>query len=173
MKQIVVTARVNGEEQTCLADPRDTLLEILRDRLGLTGTKEGCAEGDCGACTVVLLELNRDGDDLSLKAINSCIQFLPTIDGKELVTVESLSPAGGELHPVQRESHDPVVLASWYDAPGATFHVPARTAAVSAASPPISGRLAPASSVAAARCASARETAFAPTRAVCSAGIRR
>ena len=46
MKQIVVTARVNGEEHTCLADPRDTLLEILRDRLGLTGTKEGCSNGN-------------------------------------------------------------------------------------------------------------------------------
>ena len=83
-------------------DPTRTVLQFLREDLGRTGTKEGCAEGDCGACTVVLVEVNRDGDDLSLKAINACIQFLPTIDGKELVTVESLSPAGGELHPVQR-----------------------------------------------------------------------
>ncbi len=83
-------------------DPTRTVLQFLREDLGRTGTKEGCAEGDCGACTVVLVEVNRDGDDLSLKAINACIQFLPTIDGKELITVESLSPAGGELHPVQR-----------------------------------------------------------------------
>ncbi len=81
-------------------DPARTVLQFLREDLGRTGTKEGCAEGDCGACTVVVAELC--GDDLSLKAINSCIQFLPTLDGKELITVESLSPPGAELHPVQR-----------------------------------------------------------------------
>lgn len=83
-------------------DPTRTVLQFLREDLGRTGTKEGCAEGDCGACTVVVAELNRDGDDLSLNAINSCIQFLPTLDGKELITVESLSPPGSELHPVQQ-----------------------------------------------------------------------
>ncbi|MCP4299709.1 MAG: xanthine dehydrogenase small subunit [Gammaproteobacteria bacterium] len=84
------------------ADPTRTVLQFLREDLRRKGTKEGCAEGDCGACTVVVAEVNRDGDDLSLKAINSCIQFLPTIDGKELITVESLAAAGSELHPVQR-----------------------------------------------------------------------
>ena len=83
-------------------DPTRTVLQFLREDLRRKGTKEGCAEGDCGACTVVVAEVNRDGDDLSLKAINSCIQFLPTIDGKELITVESLAPAGSQLHPVQR-----------------------------------------------------------------------
>jgi xanthine dehydrogenase small subunit len=83
-------------------DPTRTVLQFLREDLGRKGTKEGCAEGDCGACTVVVAEVNRDGDDLSLKAINSCIQFLPTIDGKELITVESLAAAGADLHPVQR-----------------------------------------------------------------------
>jgi len=83
-------------------DPTRTVLQFLREDLGRTGTKEGCAEGDCGACTVVLAEVNRDGDDLWVRAVNSCIQFLPTIDGKELITVESLSPAGSDLHPVQR-----------------------------------------------------------------------
>jgi xanthine dehydrogenase small subunit len=68
--------------------PTTTLLEFLRERLGRTGTKEGCAEGDCGACTVVLGEL--DGERISYRAVNSCIRFLPTVDGKELVTVESL-----------------------------------------------------------------------------------
>jgi xanthine dehydrogenase small subunit len=82
--------------------PTRTVLQYLRDDLRRTGTKEGCAEGDCGACTVVLAELSRDGDDVTLRAINSCIQFLPTLDGKELITVESLSPAGTELHPVQQ-----------------------------------------------------------------------
>jgi len=81
-------------------DPTRTVLQFLREDLGRTGTKEGCAEGDCGACTVVVAELN--GDELLLRAINSCIQFLPTLDGKELITVESLAAEGRELHPVQR-----------------------------------------------------------------------
>jgi len=83
-------------------DPTRTVLQFLREDLRRMGTKEGCAEGDCGACTVVVAEVNRDGDDLSLKAVNSCIQFLPTLDGKELITVESLAPPGSDLHPVQR-----------------------------------------------------------------------
>ncbi len=82
-------------------DPTRTVLQFLREDLRRKGTKEGCAEGDCGACTVVVAELDRGGDDLSLKAINSCIQFLPTLDGKELITVESLAPDVNDLHPVQ------------------------------------------------------------------------
>lgn len=82
-------------------DPTRTVLQYLREDLRRKGTKEGCAEGDCGACTIVLAELSRDGGDVSLKAINSCIQFLPTLDGKELITVESLAD-GEELHPVQK-----------------------------------------------------------------------
>ncbi len=88
-------------------DPTRTVLQFLREDLQRTGTKEGCAEGDCGACTVVVAELDRSGDDVILRAINSCIQFLPTLDGKELITVESLA-ANGELHPAQQamiESH--------------------------------------------------------------------
>jgi len=86
-------------------DPTRTVLQFLREDLGRTGTKEGCAEGDCGACTVVLAELDSDGDQLSVRAINSCIQFLPTLDGKELITVESLA-RGGDLHPVQQAMVD-------------------------------------------------------------------
>src|SRR5882757_70920 len=65
--------------------PTLTVLEYLRDVAGRTGTKEGCAEGDCGACTVVLGELAPDQATISYRAVNSCIRFLPTIDGKELV----------------------------------------------------------------------------------------
>ncbi|MDX1506806.1 MAG: 2Fe-2S iron-sulfur cluster-binding protein, partial [Woeseiaceae bacterium] len=83
-------------------DPTRTVLQFLREDLRRTGTKEGCAEGDCGACTVVLAELDRSGEDLVLRAVNACIQFLPTLDGKELFTVESLATDTSDLHPVQR-----------------------------------------------------------------------
>lgn len=82
-----------------------TLLEYLRTRKGRTGTKEGCAEGDCGACTVVLGELSAAEDEIRYRSVNSCIRFLPTVDGCELVTVESLS-ADGALHPVQQAMVD-------------------------------------------------------------------
>ncbi len=80
-------------------DPTRTVLQYLREDLGRKGSKEGCAEGDCGACTVVIAELV-DGERLGVRAINSCIQFLPTLDGKELITIESLSP-NEALHPAQ------------------------------------------------------------------------
>ncbi len=82
-------------------EPTRTVLQFLREDLGRTGTKEGCAEGDCGACTVVLVELDEAGS-LKTRAVNSCIQFLPTLDGRELFTVESLKSPDGRLHPVQQ-----------------------------------------------------------------------
>jgi xanthine dehydrogenase small subunit len=83
-----------------------TVLEYLREIAHRTGTKEGCAEGDCGACTVVLGELSPDGTRVGYRAVNSCIRLLPTIDGQELVTVESLQAGGGALHPVQQAMVD-------------------------------------------------------------------
>ncbi len=80
-------------------DPTMTVLQYLRLQEKRCGTKEGCAEGDCGACTVVLGE--PDGDGMCYRAVNSCIQFLPTLDGKQLITVEDLEDADGMLHPVQ------------------------------------------------------------------------
>src|ERR1700722_20984534 len=87
--------------------PTMTVLEYLRDVAHRTGTKEGCAEGDCGACTVALGELAADGTHVSYRAVNSCIRLLPTIDGQELITVESLQAADGGLHPVQQAMVDP------------------------------------------------------------------
>jgi xanthine dehydrogenase small subunit len=81
------------------AAPTQTVLQHLREDLHCTGTKEGCAEGDCGACTVVIGSL--ENGQLEMKAVNSCIQFTPTLDGKALFTVEDLQQAGGKLHPVQ------------------------------------------------------------------------
>nr|WP_242404680.1 xanthine dehydrogenase small subunit [Janthinobacterium agaricidamnosum] len=78
-----------------------TVLQHLREDLHCTGTKEGCAEGDCGACTVVLGSLNEAGQ-VELKAVNSCIQLTPTLDGKALYTVEDLQQDNGALHPVQQ-----------------------------------------------------------------------
>ena len=84
--------------------PSRTLLEVLREDLNLCGTKEGCGEGDCGACTVVLAE--RSGDGLAYRAINSCIKLAHSIDGMALWTVEDLSPLGGPLHPCQQAMVD-------------------------------------------------------------------
>ncbi|MCX7152871.1 MAG: 2Fe-2S iron-sulfur cluster-binding protein, partial [Proteobacteria bacterium] len=86
------------------AAPTRSVLQYLREDLGRSGTKEGCAEGDCGACTVVLVEA--DGDRLRCRAVNACIQFVSTLDGKALFTVESLRYADGSLHPVQQAMVD-------------------------------------------------------------------
>jgi xanthine dehydrogenase small subunit len=83
-------------------DPTRTLLEHLRGDLRRTGTKEGCAEGDCGSCTVLVGEL--EGGEVNWRAVNSCIQFVPMLDGKAVITVEGLAQKGlkgDEPHPVQ------------------------------------------------------------------------
>lgn len=85
--------------------PTRTVLQYIREDLRRTGTKEGCAEGDCGACTVVLAEIT-DANRLSYRAVNACIQFLPTLQGKALFTVESLAPSVNDLHPVQQSMVD-------------------------------------------------------------------
>lgn len=81
-------------------DPTLTVLDWLRLDQRMTGTKEGCAEGDCGACTVVVGRLDRGR--LRYEAINACIRFLPTLDGCQLLAVEHLKNADGSLHPVQQ-----------------------------------------------------------------------
>jgi xanthine dehydrogenase molybdopterin binding subunit/xanthine dehydrogenase small subunit len=97
----VTTIRVNGALMSLdERAPHQTLLRFLRER-GLTGTKEGCAEGDCGACTVALVERALDGRT-TYRAINACIALAHMFAGREIITVEGLSAEGEPLHPVQR-----------------------------------------------------------------------
>jgi xanthine dehydrogenase small subunit len=81
--------------------PTMTVLDFLRESQRRKGTKEGCAEGDCGACTIAVGRL--EGDKLVYKSVNACIQFMPTLDGCHVLTVEDLRAPDGTLHPVQRE----------------------------------------------------------------------
>jgi len=80
-------------------NPNETILNYIRLRLKKTGTKEGCAEGGCGACTVVIGELEKN--NIVYKAINSCIAFTPSLEGKQLLVIEDLMLKNGSLHPVQ------------------------------------------------------------------------
>jgi xanthine dehydrogenase small subunit len=86
---------LNGEPQAVDAPPTTTLLDWLRETKGLTGTKEGCNEGDCGACTVMVT------DETGARALNACILFLPQLHGRAIRTVEGIAGPDGTLHPVQ------------------------------------------------------------------------
>ena len=86
----IVTLDVNGETREALADTRDTLLHLLRDRLGLTGTKEGCSNGNCGSCTVLV-----DGEPVC-----ACLVLAAEAEGLSVVTIEGIA-RGNTLHPVQ------------------------------------------------------------------------
>lgn len=87
----LVTITVNGDSHSIAVDPWRTLNEVLREDLGLTGTKLGCGEGDCGACTVLV-----DG-----RSVSSCLTLAVAVDGKNITTVEGLALSGDELHPIQ------------------------------------------------------------------------
>jgi len=89
-KKRIVTATVNGREEEFLCQPRQTLLEVLRNTLGLTGAKEGCSNGNCGACSVVI-----DG-----KAVNTCMVLAVEAEGASIETIEGLAPVDG-LDPLQ------------------------------------------------------------------------
>jgi isoquinoline 1-oxidoreductase subunit alpha len=88
----MIEFKLNGSPERFEGDPETPLLWVLRDHLGLTGTKFGCGMAQCGACTVHL-----DG-----LAIRSCVKRISDVQGKDVLTIEGLSPAGGELHPVQK-----------------------------------------------------------------------
>lgn len=88
-KHIILT--VNGVKQEILVSPNELLLNVLRDRLGLTGTKYGCGIGECGSCTVLV-----DGEPML-----SCLTLAISLDGSDIVTVEGISQSDGRLHPIQ------------------------------------------------------------------------
>lgn len=96
--------------------PTLTVLNYLREEKKRIGTKEGCAEGDCGACTVVIAEVV--DDRLHYQAVNACIVFLATLDGKQLLTVENLKTARNELHPVQQSMVDSHASQCGFCTPG-------------------------------------------------------
>jgi carbon-monoxide dehydrogenase small subunit len=105
--RIVVTATINGEERSFLADERDSLLDALRERIGLTGAKEGCNNGNCGACAVLL-----DG-----RLVNSCCVMAAEIEGAQLTTIEGLAEAE-HLHPLQQAFLDDAALQCGICTPG-------------------------------------------------------
>ncbi|HTZ67701.1 MAG TPA: xanthine dehydrogenase small subunit [Roseiarcus sp.] len=108
--------RFRGEEVALHRfSPRATVLDWLREEMGATGTKEGCAEGDCGACTVVLARLK--GGRLAYEPFNACILLLGQLDGAELITIEDLA-AAGELHPLQQAMVDAHASQCGFCTPG-------------------------------------------------------
>ena len=112
--KLQVSVSVNGEQQDFLCEPRQTLHEVLRDVLGMTGTKEGCADGNCGACTV-----NMDG-----RIVDSCLVLGPEADGSTVQTIEGVATADG-LHAVQQAFLEEAALQCGICTPG--FIVAAKT----------------------------------------------
>jgi carbon-monoxide dehydrogenase small subunit len=106
-KRIRVQATINGEEVEFLCEPRQSLLEVLRETLGLTGAKEGCNNGNCGACNVIL-----DG-----ALVNSCLVLAVEIDGRRLTTIEGIASPQG-LHPLQEKFIAHAALQCGFCTPG-------------------------------------------------------
>jgi len=105
--RIVISTTINGEETEFLADERDSLLDALRERIGLTGAKEGCNNGNCGACSVIL-----DG-----RLVNSCCVMAAEIEGSEVTTIEGIATGDG-LHPLQQAFLEEAALQCGICTPG-------------------------------------------------------
>jgi len=103
----LIELKVNGELHDVVVEPQRTLLEVLREQLGLTGTKEGCDAGDCGACTVLL-----DG-----KPVPSCLVLAIDAQGKDILTIEGVAN-GPELHPIQKAFVDYGAMQCGFCSPG-------------------------------------------------------
>jgi carbon-monoxide dehydrogenase small subunit len=107
MSKIHVTTTVNGDPAEFLADPQTTLLDALRDELGLTGSKEGCGSGDCGACSVIV-----DG-----RLVCSCLVLAAEAEGRRIETIEGMAH-GSELHPLQQKFLEHAALQCGFCTPG-------------------------------------------------------
>jgi len=107
MEKIELSFRVNGIERTVCVDPRARLLDVLREDLNLTGTKEGCGEGECGACTVIL----------NGKAVDSCLLLAIQAENADVLTIEGLSDQGA-LHPIQKAFIDEGAVQCGFCTPG-------------------------------------------------------
>lgn len=107
MSDIVISIRVNGRAYRVATAPHRTLLEVVREDLHLTGAKQGCGTGDCGACSMIV-----DG-----KLINSCLVLAPEVDGVEITTIEGLAE-DGRLHPLQQAFIDHGAVQCGYCIPG-------------------------------------------------------
>jgi carbon-monoxide dehydrogenase small subunit len=105
--KVIVATTINGEDAEFLCEPRQSLLEVLRDNLGLTGAKEGCNNGNCGACNVLL-----DG-----VLVNACLVLGVEAEGRTIETVEGLA-AGGQLHPLQQKFLEHAALQCGICTPG-------------------------------------------------------
>jgi aerobic carbon-monoxide dehydrogenase small subunit len=103
----VISTTINGRLEEFLCEPRQTLLEVLRDVLDLTGTKEGCSNGNCGACTVLM-----DG-----RPVDSCLVLAVEVEGAEIETIEGVAPAEG-LHPLQQAFLEQAALQCGVCTPG-------------------------------------------------------
>jgi len=106
MKQ-VIELKVNGEMYEVAVEPNRTLLEVLRENLGLTGAKEGCDVGDCGSCTVLI----------NGKAVHACLMLAMEAQGKDILTIEGLAKEG-ELHPLQKSFVEHGAIQCGYCTPG-------------------------------------------------------
>jgi carbon-monoxide dehydrogenase small subunit len=107
MPGIAVSTIINGDGVAFLCQPEETLLDVLRDRLGLMGAKEGCGSGDCGACSVIL-----DG-----RLVCACLVLGAEAEGRRIETVEGLA-AGGKLHPLQEKFLEHAALQCGFCTPG-------------------------------------------------------
>lgn len=107
-EKISLTMQVNGQSQQMQVDPRVTLLDALREHLNLTGTKKGCDQGQCGACTVLI----------NGQRVLSCLTLAAQADGAEVTSIEGLASTEGELHPVQRFFMENDAFQCGYCTPG-------------------------------------------------------